>query len=192
MDPVHRASLVSVLSPSTFCQQGLFALRPTRWRPCAHWMLFCSACGRLPASVFNMKTQWSITTSNDESYFVELRQQDLRAAFCPYSRSTRPLQIRFDRCVCLYPSIGASIAESIHQSGLIETHSSIPHPLSVSPLVGASGRGPLLICSQNKQPGKHHETFRGGRASFPLIRTGNSEMHKNSCSQSSPLPRASG
>lgn len=57
----------------------------------------------------------------------------------------------------------------------------------VSPLVGARGSGPPLICSQNKQAGKHHETFRGGRAVFSLIHTGNPEMHSNSCSQCLPF-----
>lgn len=61
-------------------------------------------------------------------------------------------------------------------------------PLLISPpLVGFSGRGPPLICFQNKQPGKHHETFRGGRAAFSLIHTGIPEMHSSSCSQSSPI-----
>lgn len=62
-----------------------------------------------------------------------------------------------------------------------------PLPCFVSPLVGARGSGPPLICSQNKQAGKHHETFRGGRAVFSLIHTGNPEMHSNSCSQCSPF-----
>lgn len=55
------------------------------------------------------------------------------------------------------------------------------------PLVGACGSGPPLICSQNKQPGKHHETFRGGRATFSLIHTGIPETHSSSCSQSTPI-----
>lgn len=46
--------------------------------------------------------------------------------------------------------------------------SSVPHSL----LVGASGSGPPLIFSPNKQPGKHHETFKAGRAASSLIHAG--------------------
>lgn len=97
--------------------------------------------------------------------------------------------------VSIHLSIHDWIHPFTHQSSLIETHSStsisFPHPFHhpLSPLVGASGSGSPLICSQNKQPGKHHETFRGGSAAFSLIHTGILEMHKNSCSQSSPLQR---
>lgn len=43
------------------------------------------------------------------------------------------------------------------------------------PPVGAGGRASPLISSWNKQPGKHHETFKGGcAASFPLICAGKS------------------
>lgn len=62
-------------------------------------------------------------------------------------------------------------------------------PLPAPPLVGARGSGSPLISSQNKQPGKHHETFKVGRAAFSLIHSGNPEMHKNSCSQSSTPQR---
>lgn len=45
---------------------------------------------------------------------------------------------------------------------------SAPHSL----LKGTNGSGLPLISSPNKQPGKHHETFKGGRAAFSLIHTG--------------------
>lgn len=45
---------------------------------------------------------------------------------------------------------------------------SAPHSL----LKGTNGSGSPLISSPNKQPGKHHETFKGGRAAFSLIHTG--------------------
>lgn len=49
-------------------------------------------------------------------------------------------------------------------------------PPPTLPPVGAGGRASPLISSWNKQPGKHHETFKGGcAASFPLICTGKSE-----------------
>lgn len=55
-----------------------------------------------------------------------------------------------------------------------------PHlpPPPTPPPVCASGRASPLISSCNKQPGKHHETFKGGSAaSFPLICAGKLEMH---------------
>lgn len=48
-------------------------------------------------------------------------------------------------------------------------------PPPTLPPVGAGGRASPLISSWNKQPGKHHETFKGGCApSFPLICAGKS------------------
>lgn len=67
-------------------------------------------------------------------------------------------------------------------------------PPPTLPPVGAGGRASPLISSWNKQPGKHHETFKGGcAASFPLICTGKSgearkKQNKNSC-RCSPLQR---
>lgn len=107
------------------------------------------------------------------------------------------LQIRCDPGVMyvhIYPSRHPSLDPFLHPPNpralqqLIHLFFFPPHPFCAPPtphhtpppslLVGAYGSGPPLICSQNKQPGKHHETFRGGRAAFSLIHTGNPEMHK--------------